>query len=162
MLMNFSDLFRYALLSTRQQEIQIAEELKIIKQYLELLSIQYEDRLQYTIQIDEGLSEELIPPMILQLLIENGIKHGIALSREGGELMVTIQKEMDGIEIKVKNTGQLSKRASIETRLGTGLENIQKRLQLMYGVGSFLKLFETAPYVVAHLKIPFDKTPKKV
>jgi two-component sensor histidine kinase len=154
-LMNFSELFRYALLNTKKELISLSEEVSIIKQYLELLAIQYEERLSYRFEIDEEILDEKIPPMMLQLLVENAIKHGIALSKNGGELIIHIYPKGKIYCVDVKNTGQINERASIESRLGTGLKNIKERLKLIYGSKASLQLFENVPYVVASLKIPY-------
>ncbi len=84
MLLNFSDLFRYSLKNTDQSKVTLKEELEIVNQYLELLSIQYEDKLHYKIQVEEGLELFELPPMMLQLLVENAVKHGISQFKEGG------------------------------------------------------------------------------
>ena len=90
MLLNFSDLFRYALKNTDQSKVTLREELEIVNQYLELLSIQYDDKLNYKIQVEEGLELIELPPMILQLLVENAIKHGISQFTKGGSIFIDI------------------------------------------------------------------------
>ena len=92
MLLNFSDLFRYALKNTDHSRVELREELEIVNQYLELLSIQYEDKLSYRIQVDGGLGQQQLPPMMLQLLVENAVKHGISKFREGGLITIDIDK----------------------------------------------------------------------
>ncbi|MCI5082274.1 MAG: histidine kinase [Saprospiraceae bacterium] len=159
---DFSELFRYALLHSRQELSSLRDEIKIIEQYLDILSIQYEDRLRYQIQVDDKLLEEQIPPMILQLLVENAVKHGIAHAKEGGELVVEVKKMEKIFIIAVKNTGNLNSKASIESKLGTGLKNIRERLQLIYGTTASLELFEKAPYVIARLILPFHSPQKTV
>lgn len=154
-LMNFSELFRYALLNTKKELISISEEVNIIQQYLELLAIQYEERLSYRFEMDEAILKEKIPPLMLQLLVENAIKHGIALSKNGGELIIHIYPKGEIYCVDVKNTGQINERASIESRLGTGLKNINERLKLIYGNKASLQLSEKVPYVVASLQIPY-------
>ena len=154
MLVNFSELLRYALLHSKHELVLLKDEVEILQQYLELLSIQYEDRLSYKLEVDEVILEEKIPPMVLQLLVENGIKHGIAISQNGGELIITIYKNAEHLFIDVKNTGSLKQKSNVETSLGTGLNNIKERLKLIYGAKAKLNLTEKAPYVIASVHLP--------
>jgi len=108
MLLNFSDLFRYALKNTDQSKVTLKEELEIVNQYLELLSIQFENKLKYQIDIDAGLENMEVPPMMLQLLVENAIKHGISQYKEGGSILIDIDQGNGFLNIHVKNTGTLN------------------------------------------------------
>ena len=156
MLLNFSDLFRYALKNTDQSKVELKEELEIVNQYLELISIQYEDKLQYKIQVDDGLEAFQLPPMMLQLLVENAVKHGISQFKEGGSILIDIEYEADILNIKVRNTGNLNTSSSLGDQLGVGLENIRKRLDLIYNGKATMKMSEIENYVVASIKIPLS------
>jgi len=92
MLLNFSDLFRYSLKNTDQSTVSLKEELEIVNQYLELLAIQYESKLKYRIDVDPALESMTMPPMMLQLLVENAIKHGISQFKEGGSINIIIDR----------------------------------------------------------------------
>jgi len=154
MLLNFSDLFRYALKNTDQSKVDLKEELEVVNQYLELLSIQYEDKLQYKIQVEDGLEEFQLPPMMLQLLVENAVKHGISRFKEGGSIFIDIDQDDGFLNIRVKNTGSLNTSSSLGDQLGVGLENIRKRLELIYNGKATLKMSETDNNVVATIKLP--------
>lgn len=154
MLFNFSDLFRYSLQSTNQTQVTLDEELQMVNQYFDLLSIQYEDKLTYNISMDDGLEEVKIPPMMLQLLVENAVKHGISQFREGGVIIIDIDKLEHEVNINVKNTGNLKTSASIGDKLGVGLANIRKRLDLLYNGKAQLQLKEVNEFVEATIKIP--------
>ena len=154
MLLNFSDLFRYALKNTDQSKVNLKEELNIVDQYLELLSIQYEDKLQYKINVDDGLEDMELPPMMLQLLVENAVKHGISQFKEGGNILIDIEHSQSFMNIHVRNTGNLKTSASLGDKLGVGLENIRKRLDLIYNGKANLQMKEVNEYVVASIKIP--------
>lgn len=154
MLLNFSDLFRYALKNTDQSKVSLEEELEIVNQYLELLSIQYEDKLQYKINVDEGLKEVELPPMMLQLLVENAVKHGISQFKEGGSILIDIDRGNGFFNINVKNTGNLKMSSKLGDKLGVGLENIRKRLELIYNGNANLKMSEVNEFVLASIKIP--------
>ena len=154
MLLNFSDLFRYALKNTDQSKVSLQEELSIVDQYLELLSIQYEDKLKYKIHVDDGLESMELPPMMLQLLVENAVKHGISQFKEGGDILIDIEQGQGFMNIHVKNTGNLKTSSSLGDKLGVGLENIRKRLELIYNGKANLQMKEVNDYVVASIKIP--------
>ncbi len=154
MLLNFSDLFRYALKNTDQSKVSLEEELNIVNQYLELLSIQYEDKLQYKINVDAGLETIELPPMMLQLLVENAVKHGISQFKEGGSIFIDIDRGSGFLNINVKNTGNLKMSSKLGDKLGVGLENIRKRLDLIYNGNANLKMSEVNEFVLASIKIP--------
>lgn len=154
MLLNFSDLFRYALKNTDQSKVNLEEELNIVNQYLELLSIQYEDKLKYKINVDAGLETVELPPMMLQLLVENAVKHGISQFKEGGSILIDIDRGNGFLNINVKNTGSLKMSSKLGDKLGVGLENIRKRLDLIYNGNANLKMSEVNEFVLASIKIP--------
>lgn len=147
MITRFSELFRYALQHSEDKEATAAAELNILKQYLELLKIQYEDKLRYVIDADENLLNELIPPMVFQLLVENAVKHGIGLSSTGGEIWISLKKSGAELLLSVKNTGNLQQNNKLEESLGIGLNNIRERLKLLYGDQAILLMKEEANFV---------------
>ena len=154
MLQNFSDLFRYALKNTDQSKVPLEQEVEIVNQYLELLSIQYEEKLRYEVVVDSGLEAVKIPPMMLQLLVENAVKHGISQFKEGGEVLVEVAQTQGELIINVKNTGSLGVSASLGDKLGVGLENIRKRLDLIYNGKANLEMKELNNQVIASIQIP--------
>ena len=154
MLLNFSDLFRYSLKHSDNATVPLEQELEVVEQYLALLSIQFEDKLAYTLNIEETLEMTDVPPMVLQLLVENAIKHGISQYKDGGEVVINIYENKNNLYIEVKNTGSLEKTESLGNRLGVGLQNIRKRLNLIYSGNAHLHLKEVGSFVVASIKIP--------
>ncbi len=153
MLTNFSELLGYSLRHVEKSEVLLEQELEILEKYFQLIKVQYEDKLQYKIQVDENLNEELVPPMILQLLVENAMKHGVALQKDGGIIGVFISKEKNTLEIQVKNTGSLQQKNNLEKTLGIGHKNIKERLSLIYGHDAHFVFEEEPPYVVAAVQI---------
>ena len=153
MLTLFSENFRYALQHSENSETTVAKEVGIVSQYLELVGIQYEDRMQYTVHADESILNEKIPPMILQLLVENAVKHGIALSPSGGLIEIDIRPEGNKLELKVKNTGSLQEKNQLEDSIGIGLNNVVNRLRLLYNDKARLQITEQAPFVIVTISI---------
>lgn len=153
MLTKFAEIFRHALQHSEEREISLVEELKILQQYFELLKIQYEDKLNYKIHADETVLNEKIPPMVLQLLVENAIKHGIGLTAGGGEISVDINRINNQLVLIVKNTGTLVLKNKLEDSLGIGLKNITQRLKLLYNDNASMEIYEQAPYVIVNISI---------
>jgi LytS/YehU family sensor histidine kinase len=94
--------------------------------------------------------------MILQLLVENSVKHGISQFIEGGTILIDINKGERFLKIKVQNTGNLNKSSNLEDQLGVGLENIKKRLELIYNGKATMKMIEIKDNVLVSLKIPIE------
>ncbi|MEM6807238.1 MAG: histidine kinase, partial [Bacteroidota bacterium] len=155
MLLNFSDLFRYSLKHSDQVKVELAEEIEIVNQYLELLSIQYEDKLSYEIELDDSLDKIQIPPMVLQLLVENAVKHGISQRKEGGTIKINISEKASELRIQVENSGRLKKGNKLGEKLGVGLKNISSRLELIYNGKASFQIYEEQESVIAQLNIPF-------
>ncbi len=153
MITHFSELLSYSLQHSEKKEVPLEEELEILHKYLELVKIQYEEKLSYRIHVQDGLEHEKIPPMILQLLAENAVKHGIAQSINGGEILIDIRKQIGLLNIRIKNTGSLKKKNTLEQTLGIGLKNIRDRLKLIYKDKASIFIKEEAPFVIVELNI---------
>ncbi|WP_395767687.1 sensor histidine kinase [Aquirufa sp.] len=133
-----SKLLRSSLLTERKKTISLSEELDTILDYLSLEKIRYEDRLEWKITIDKICQKAQIPPMLLQTLVENGIKHGISHSVKGGCIEISAEIVNSFIKISVINPGHLKISKDIST--GLGLVNSQNRLQLIYGKTAQIEL----------------------
>jgi two-component system, LytTR family, sensor kinase len=133
-----SKLLRSSLLTERKKTISMAEELETITDYLSLEKIRYEDRLEWKINIDPACEKAQIPPMLLQTLVENGIKHGISRTVKGGLIELSAQRTEDLIQISVINPGHF--KPIKETNEGVGLINSQNRLHLLYGKTAQIEL----------------------
>jgi len=91
-----------------------------------------------------------MPPMLIQLLVENGIKHGISHQAVGGHISVTAKIKQQILHIAVRNTGQLK----AHNEPGLGLINIKQRLQLLYENNASFKLYEADETVIAEIELP--------
>ncbi len=110
----------------------LGRELAVIRPYLEILKVRMEERLQTEINVPEGLLSADFPPMMLQGLVENAIKHGLEPKAEGGRLSVIGEIVHGKLCVTVADTGLgFGKAATAGT--GIGLNNIRERLQLLYG-----------------------------
>lgn len=151
MITKLSEMLHYALSKNTLDAIALSEELAMVENYIALAKIQMEDRLQFKKDIDEPSLNIMIPPMIIQLLIENAAKHGIANLKNGGLISLSTKVVNGELIIEVRNTGQL-RLSKNSTKLG--LKNIEQRLRLLYGQKAEFSLEEIAEEVVASIKIP--------
>ncbi|MFM1933850.1 MAG: Histidine kinase [Bacteroidota bacterium] len=148
-----SKLLRSSLLTERKKTISIAEELDTILDYLNLEKIRYEERLAWKIVVPKEISQAQIPPMLLQTLVENAIKHGIAHSSKEG--LIQIKGELHGnlIQLEVINPGHLKTKGE---STGIGLVNSQNRLQLLFGETAHIDLKPLDKnQVLASVTIPY-------
>jgi LytS/YehU family sensor histidine kinase len=109
----------------------LEEELVLVKDYLELEHIRFEERLNFNFSIDPNTLSLNVPPMMVQTLVENGIKHGISKYPEGGNISVNTIKTESSFEIEIINTGQLMLESKSDS--GFGVENTTNRLELLFG-----------------------------
>ncbi|HSN32144.1 MAG TPA: sensor histidine kinase, partial [Ideonella sp.] len=122
----------------------LGRELAVVRPYLEILKVRMEDRLATEIDVPEGLLSAQFPPMMMQSLVENAVKHGLEPKPEGGRLTVRAEVVHGMLQVTVADTGLgFGKAATAGT--GTGLANIRERLQLLYGDRATLAVSENAP-----------------
>lgn len=153
MIGKLSEMLEFAQEKNTIDAIPLNEELEMVENYIALSKIQMEDRLQYVEDIDPDTRNLLIPPMIVQLLVENAAKHGIANIKGGGIISLKIKKEGQVLLITVANTGKL-RIAKDSTQLG--IKNIEQRLHLLHGQKASFSLEEIEGEVVANIKIPLS------
>lgn len=152
-LTQLSAILRNTLMVGKQQLVPLEEELRVVKNYLDLERIRYEERLEVSFDIDEKLHSALIPPLMLQTLVENAVKHGISQLVKGGHIRLIAKEESEGFFISVRNTGSLKGTESADT--GIGLANTRKRLALLYGDEAKFHIQQVADGVEA--RIEFSK-----
>ncbi len=158
---------RAALPQMRQESSTLGRELALIRPYLELLKLRIEERMSYDIAVPPGLESTIFPPMVLQTLVENAIKHGIEPKPEGGRVTVSAQVVDGQLRVEVADTGAGLHGGHIYAAntagTGLGLDNIRNRLALLYPGSSSLELCAGNPVgTVARLSIPYQvELPKK-
>jgi signal transduction histidine kinase len=122
----------------------LAREMAVIRPYLEILKVRMEERLSTRIDVPDGLLSAEFPPMMIQGLVENAIKHGLEPKAEGGELAIRAEIVHGKLAVTVADTGQgFGKAATAGT--GVGLANIRERLQLLYGGQASLTVSANRP-----------------
>jgi len=146
-----SEMLRYSLTKNGVNTIPLKEELQTVDNYIEVSKIQFEERLRFSINVNPQALPIGIPPMVIQMLVENAVKHGIGKIKEGGEVKLTVNVIDSELVIIVENSGKLHI-SEDSTRLG--LENIKQRLFLLYGSKACFTLCENSNFVEAKIIIP--------
>ena len=153
-----SNMLRFSLMMDKKQVIDLADELATVKDYLALESIRFEERLQVEYQIEDGSYAYKIPPMMLQTIVENAIKHGISNLVKGGLIEIKCREGLqDELYIQVKNSGQYAPLPVGKQRDedGHGIDNTQQRLYLLYGNLASFRIFDSGDqFVITEIKIP--------
>lgn len=148
-----SQLLRHTLNYEKQDFITLRQEMDIVADYLTLEKIRFDERLNYTIHIDEDAGEKPVPASIVLTLVENAIKHGIGNSIKGGKIDISVNLQAGALVIEVLNTGQLVQNSNQYSGIGTA--NIQRRLELYYRQGAkFMLENATTSIVSAKVYIP--------
>lgn len=125
-----SNILRLTLMMGARKSVSFDEEMKIVSDYLSIEKARYEERLNYRSDISPGSERYQIPSMMIQTLVENGIKHGISKLPGGGEIFLETRIVEDKLHITIENSGQLNGINKSET--GFGLVNTKQRLLLLY------------------------------
>ena len=135
MVNELSDLFRYQLKASREELVPLKEEIEFVRKYLDLEKERFGERLHYKITVDSEAEEEFVPPIIIQPLVENAIKHGISPLIRGGIIKVNVSLQNEVLQCAVYDTGK-GINGQHKTELltkGVGLSNTNERLLKMYG-----------------------------
>ncbi len=133
-----SNVLRNSLLMGKKKLISLGDEMKLVNDYLGLEKTRYEERLTVVRNIERKTEVFLLPPLMIQTLVENGIKHGTSKLIEGGVLEITSTIENDKLKVLIYNSGNYDKNK--ESKTGFGLVNTIQRLKLMYGEAASFKI----------------------
>ena len=142
MLESFIRFLRASLGATRSEATTLAEESELIAAYLDVLEIRMGSRLRYSIDVPADLHGFSIPPMLLQPVVENAIRHGLEPKVDGGNVAFRARREGSEVVIEVSDTGV---GFSPTTRGGVGLTNLRDRLRAIYGERASLAVCDNAP-----------------
>jgi signal transduction histidine kinase len=139
----------------------LGREMAVIRPYLEILKVRMEDRLQASVNVPEGLLSAEFPPMMIQSLVENAIKHGLEPKAEGGTLTVSAEIIHGRLAVTVADTGLGFGRADT-AGTGIGLTNIRERLKLLYGDKASMVVADNQPSgTVVTLTVPYQAQPRE-
>lgn len=150
-----SSILRNSLVTDKKKLTSFNEELQVVKDYLGLETIRFEERLKTSFEIHPDSNLYSIPPLMLQTLVENGVKHGISKLKEGGEICLQTLIIDDELVIQIRNTGTYRNNTSKKKRSGLGLKNTKQRLELLFGDRAKIEITnEDNNVVLTQLNIP--------
>lgn len=141
---NLIQYLRAALPQMREGSTTLGKEVALCRSYLEIFKMRMEDRLQFAINVPQGLGSAQFPPMILQPLVENAIKHGLEPKADGGSLTLSADVSHGALRIVVADTG-LGLGQSCQGGTGVGLSSVRERLAALYGGNARLLVENNAP-----------------
>ncbi len=149
-----SNILRNTLLMNKTKIILLKDEIELVKEYLSLEKIRYEERLNYELKINAETLNCQIPPFIIQSQVENAIKHGISKLPGNGNIIIEAFKLGSFLKIKISNTGKINTNKPLT---GVGFKNSIQRLELLYGVDGQIFINEVNNLVVVDINIPLNK-----
>jgi two-component system, LytTR family, sensor kinase len=154
-----SGMLRHSLSQDKTSFTKVKDELKTVNAYLNLEVIRFEERLKVSYDLAPECNDILIPPMMVQTIVENGIKHGISQLIQGGIIEIKTALKNDFLVISVRNNGQINQPlGELMIRGGIGIKNTIKRLQILYGEKASFDIYnQDASHVMSVIKIPLEK-----
>lgn len=154
MITELSEMLRYSLETSKKDKVLLSEEMAMIEHYVDIVKIQLEERLQFSMAIPHNLHQCLVPPMMLQMLVENAVKHGLDNLRKGGRLRITAHEEKSHLLFDITNDIATSNCGLSSSGTGIGLTNIEQRLKLLYGDQASLSVAMRASEFSVLVRIP--------
>jgi two-component system LytT family sensor kinase len=155
MIVGLADLLRYSLDHAERQRVTLAEESDMLERYLEIELARFPDRLSYRIAVDAEVARGLVPNLILQPLVENAVRHGIAKMAAPGTISVEAHRVDERLHLRIRNSGTLAA-APVE---GIGIRNTRERLRNLYGDAAHFSLSAGDDGVLAVLDLPWQVAP---
>ena len=154
MLMDFISYLRTSLVKIRGQRTTLGHEMEMIRAYLNIFKVRMEDRLNFSIELPEPLADIEFPPMLLQPLVENAVKHGLEPKVEGGDIMIKAEEKNGLLSLEVIDTGI---GITGHYHSGLGLSNVRERLESLYDNRASVSLEANQPCgVKATIEVPHD------
>ncbi len=158
MVQKLSHLFRYILDASNHEFMKLIEEVEFIEEYLEIEKVRLGERLSYNIELDNKLADFSIPGLLLQPLVENSVKHGIATTETGGNIQVKCATNNGFCEIKIDDNGKGFN--TLSNHEGFGLNAVRERLALYYGA-EYELLISNKNGVQILMRIPIQSMQEK-
>ncbi len=156
MIAGLSDFLRRALQDSTQQQVPLGEEMEFAQRYLDIQKVRFSDRLQLSVDVPRELYPAQVPSLILQPMVENAVKHGIAKRAQGGVIRIAASSGNGMLTLSVCNDGPSLPADWEMTRSGIGISNVRTRLQGLYGDAFELSMRNhEAGGVVVSVSLPF-------
>jgi two-component sensor histidine kinase len=156
MIVGLSEFLRRVVENSDRQQVSLSEELEFVKKYLDIQKMRFIDRLQFSVEVPSQLLPAQVPTLILQPMVENAVKHGIAKRVQGGAIRISATRANGTITLSVYNDGPGLPLGWEKTHSGIGISNVRSRLQALYGDAFDLNLANQGPSGVSvKVSLPF-------
>jgi two-component system, LytTR family, sensor kinase len=155
-----SNILRSSIMADKVETVPLNKELEIVRDYLSLEGIRYEERLQCEYNIASDTLELPVPPLMLQTLCENAVKHGISATSGGGRIVLTSKIDKDKHLLCIRNTGQFNPERILPSHLssGFGLDSTKQRLTFVFGTEATMQISNvTSSEVELVISIPLQQ-----
>lgn len=153
-----SDFLRRVLKDSSRQEVPLAEEMEIAQRYLDIQKVRFAERLQVCVDVPDDLLPARVPALILQLMVENAIKHGIGKLAQGGAIRIAASRADGALRLSVYNDGPKLTVSWETMSSGIGISNMRTRLRGLYGEAFALNMQNQAPGgVEVSVSVPFKE-----
>ncbi len=161
MIAGLSDFLRRTVQDSDRQQVPLAEEMEFLQKYLDIQKVRFADRLQLTVDVPRELLPAQVPSLILQPMVENAVKHGIAKRAQGGAIRISAFRSNGRLTLRVYNDGPNLPHDWDSTQSGIGMANTRTRLQSLYGDDFELRMRNQAPGgVEVSVSVPFVPMPE--
>jgi LytS/YehU family sensor histidine kinase len=158
MISRLSDLLRITFARSGAARITLQEELEFLEKYLEIEQTRFQDRLTVSYDIDPDTLDTEVPRMILQPIVENAIKHGVAPRSGPGTIQIVAARDGDVLRLEVRDNGPgLGGRERTRLHQGVGLSNTRDRLACLYGEDQSLRFLEDGAGLTVQMRLPFSR-----
>jgi sensor histidine kinase YesM len=157
MMERLAGLLRYSLDANSAALVPLAQELRLVRDYLDIEKTRFGDRLRFSVDAGEQICDRMVPPLALQTLVENSIKHSISNRREGGEIRVIARVEGDAVVLDVSDDGPGFESSAM--RPDHGLHNLQGRLDALFGALGRLDVTRHDGRTVVSVRVPQKLVP---
>lgn len=156
-----SDLLRYVLEDSTEQEVRLKRELEFVERYLAIEAMRFRDRLRVRIDASSDTFDALVPNLVLQPIVENAVRHGIAGRAAASAVSVTARRDGPVLQLRVQDDGHGLHHGDVEQgRSGVGISNTRRRLAELYGDDASLTLENVDPHgTIATIFLPFHTRP---
>jgi two-component sensor histidine kinase len=145
MIAKLSDFLRRVVEDSNRQEVPLGEEMEFVQKYLDIQKVRFADRLQLSVDVPSELFAAQVPSLILQPMVENAVKHGIAKRVQGGAIRIAASRSHGRLILRIYNDGPALPASWEETHSGTGISNVRTRLERLYGDGFELSMKNQGP-----------------
>ena len=151
--------FRRTLDLGAQEFVSLAAEMELARDYLAIEQVRFGDRLRHEIKVGSEASDRLLPPLILQPLLENAVRHGIGHLLEGGDVRVEVSRQHEGLILRVENPCDPDRPRS--RGAGVGLANVRQRLQAVYGAKAKVRIRDGGTRFEVVVRVPGEIPPTR-